>query len=871
MKLEQSSANLFKNDQNMINSINMIPNQPLNYNTIQYKQQTSQGINVTMPFDSLAQPFNNDSFNNKIQISEKTHKMESNITCSQTPDSDTDEDDCIHVTFNLNEHAASLVNNLSTESIKQLEQLGILSLQLKNEKPIKIKSSKQSSISASNLNIQTNQNVTVNYDNYLGLTEMKQEKLNFKPNDSLTTNSTTLPSTSQFLIQQSPNKVLINNTTLTSNTPIQAIQPPAAKKRNRKTINELTNHLTSNYYSTNETIRQEETAAENSIKQSQQIQPKRKRSTKSDLDTSQTETPKLNQYEEANIEQKVSHDNQMYSNGNGSDIIQVYLIEKNQASDVNQSFQQSNQLIQHQQTQQQHQTFSGLNTDIVTLSTNNIINFTDHNNNFNNNEQQNVIQQQQQQQQKHFMVQQQQFQLINQQQQQLQYQPIFNNNNNQPKINQQQYRMPSPMLANILSTNEQPTTNNYTQMKQQPNEIYLINSNHQMINDNNQLKDNDNNNYSLNDNKPYPSLNELQLLKSEDYKQIYQMRQMLAMQQNQINPQQHEHMQIQIHNPAASKKRRTPADPSKTRAKRTKLASNTSSDTKTEENSFNIDLSISNDNKTSIKETINYESSLRFEQNNASNYINQQDIHLTNNMDKYIDFNLNSQNQRESEPKEKNQLIQQDLCNSIGSSNSNNSGSSSVNSNNSSPNLKEKSNLDDNQISKINLQLIDPQSIYSNSNRVIPTNLDANNQASNLIYLNPNGVTNDNVNKIKSLNFVSFKLNNPAPVSSSYSSSSSSPFIIDQSQIYKTQLNKQNPSNLIYTNNDNSFPSISCASLSSSSTASSSCFNNYEFINTKSNSPIKQLSPTNSLHQLNNNNTLQSINFITTDDESKKN
>ena len=121
----------------------------------------------------------------------------------------------------------------------------------------------------------------------------------------------------------------------------------------------------------------------------------------------------------------------------------------------------------------------------------------------------------------------------------------------------------------------------------------------QMINTMNPNEINKNNDisYSINNqsglNKQYHSINELQLLKSEDYKQIYQIRQNLIANQTiqynqmntnhiqnsneQINQQQPQPVQLQNNiininqqQVNITKRRRLPADPSKTRAKRAK-------------------------------------------------------------------------------------------------------------------------------------------------------------------------------------------------------------------------------------------------------------------------------------------------------------
>ena len=930
---------------NSFNNINMIQNQ-INSNfqptSNAYSMQLvkKSASTLLMPFDSppLGNQMKQHNLSNNSNINKNQHLTE----CENKPvsnihyESDDDEEDFIHVTFDLNDQSTNLFKNLTQDTLERLDELGILSIQIDQEKPIKTKQKT------------SNQIVTVNSSN-----EIKQEKINITT--PLSANNLSIPSpspTSPFLVGQSPQKVLINPTLPSS--PSSSLPPPQARKRNRKTINELTNHLTSNNpilnHSQNETNSRPDDATiktENSITNKSTGQTKRKRSNKSNdnsLDSSIHD--ESNDLKSSQIKPTI-----------GSDIKQVYIIDnKNSTSIGTSSVEQIHSLpTSNINTNTNNNAFiapynSNLNnnSEIVNISnvknvnnmnTNSIVNYSDHNSFKDQSHQQPTPPQQQHHQlqqiqhnqdQNHQLQQKQQFQMmqqnqpqqyhiINSQHQNLQYQQMYNN---QQKISQQpsqQYRMPSPMLANILSSNE--LNNNYSsqvnvsQIKNN-NEIYLLNNsnNHNLINshDNNMVnKDNINenhNNYN-NNNDSKQSLNELQLLKSEDYKQIYQMRQMLIanQQQNQlIQPQlqqqqhiqqlqQHQHQQ-QIHqqqmhqqqiqqqqiqqqqqlqqqqiqqnqqhlqlinqtqsiaqeqpvSTTTSKKRRTPADPSKTRAKRTKViapnppaapqsATNTnsliilsSSDKPTDAVQHQVlrlpsgELNKNSDDKSNL--SANIDTKIK----NYDSFVNQTTLETSsNNMEKFIDFSI------ANDPNKDKDLT----CNTT-------------------PNLQDNKNkleLDDN-ISKISLQVIDPSSLYSNSQS----------QQSNLIYLNTStGSNNENVNKIKSLNFVSFKLNNTnsniGPVSSAYSSSS------NPSQSSYVIANK--PQNIIFTNNNNNNNyTPNCVSSSSTASSSISCFNNYEFVNTtKSNSPIKEL---NSNCSIQTNNTLQSNRIDITEEEAKPN
>jgi hypothetical protein len=962
MKLQEDQKN-FK--------FNMIKNQSNFYPSSKQTTQLNNNSSLLIPFDQSTGPnqlqYNNNAndLNKNYQINDKliynnkeSYNLNKNIH-NNTELSDSDDSDYVHVTFDLTENAA---NFLKKVDFQQLKEIGILSIKLNDEKTIKINSNDEKKNSKQNL---------TNNNNFI-INDIKQERTSIVSNESL---KGIQPST---YFQPTQTNLQTNNNNLTSIVPsvnsTNLISTPPARKRNRKTINELTNHLStgnsysnySNEISNDETrnIKLNESSLEKNIGEnsSSPHNTKRKRANKNSNDTSldlngsfnktnelfKDQSEPLNISQEQNVLNKVET---QFVNNNiiGSDLKQVYIIDKNIPTKAeSQNFQHatSNSYIVAP--------FSRLNNSDSLQNQNLAINFSDNNLN-------DISRQKDTNQQMQMIHQQQNHQFLHQQQQhQIQYQTILNNQ----KLNQnsQQYKMPSPMLANILSNNEIINSNNYTQLNTNhatvnSNELYLLNNNNlnknentnQMINTMNPSEINKNNDisYSINNqsglNKQYHSINELQLLKSEDYKQIYQIRQnLIANQTIQYNQMNINHIQnsneqinqqppqpVQLQNNIINinqqqvnitKRRRLPADPSKTRAKRAKA---NQTDQSMSNNLLSSDISnqkdnsieINNNNNQNINKTsVNLTTKLNIENNNISNMItltpystnnyndekniinisdyqtNKQNndlIKLTNsyessttrfenpnfinpviqnnNMDKYIDFSATNLN-RDLIIKEQNTITKYE-CNSIGSSNNSNCGSNA--SIDSSPILKDKpknnENIEENTSNKINIQLVGTSVNYSNQTQSLD-NLNNGQQPSNLIYLNPTGI-----DKSKSLNFVSFKLsnnNNTGPVSSSFSSSSS--YILEPNQNFKN-----NNTNLTFNNanaNNNNFNSNNFTSLSSSSTASSSfqnLNNNYDL--NKSNSPIHKDSINECIsnglqQQILNGNVLQ---YISTDDSSK--
>ncbi len=143
---------------------------------------------------------------------------------------------------------------------------------------------------------------------------------------------------------------------------------------------------------------------------------------------------------------------------------------------------------------------------------------------------------------------------------------------------QQQYRMPSPMLANLLSTGpgSQVTDGgggNLSQINTSPVVIrQTSNNNYEYLN-----STNNNNNNSVHGgissyDPQQQQHTDFNLMKSDDYKHIYQMRQSLASKAA-PNGQIFSGQPVQaapVQATAAPKRKRAPADPSKVRTKRPK-------------------------------------------------------------------------------------------------------------------------------------------------------------------------------------------------------------------------------------------------------------------------------------------------------------
>jgi len=321
-------------------------------------------------------------------------------------------------------------------------------------------------------------------------------------------------------------------------------QQPTTKKRNRKTINELTS---SSYMSNTETHQHQQEAIN---QQAQGLQ----------ISTSRNIIPEQISSQSPNLNNTASFQQQQ----------SFYQIDK----DGNLRQQQSN-VIPFQQNQQEQLSSNAANKKSQSLQQfhqNNVYNFNNNNNNNINNPNATSTPNN------------------------------FNNKNFQYQVmnppTQQQYRMPSPMLANLLSTSSgnhvtdsagcQLTNQHLNQINNPVVIRQTSNNNYEYLNNNqnnNTVHGNGVSNFNPqqqhhNHQQHQPDYN---LMKSDDYKHIYQMRQTLAS-QTAPNPQFNCQL-VNNNSPStqsatvqptttAPKRKRAPADPSKVRTKRTKATIN---------------------------------------------------------------------------------------------------------------------------------------------------------------------------------------------------------------------------------------------------------------------------------------------------------
>ena len=449
--------------------------------------------------------------NNKPEVDPNCSKNIELNSDDTDDDSSDDENDGrsqhVYLSFDVSSQAASLLKKLALENAENLRDIGVLSVQLQND-PNVIKIPKR--------------------------LKKDDQIVDEKPNVPLT-------SSNYLQTQQQPQKV----------PPQQPNPPTQGKKRNRKTINELTS---SNYLN------------ESPTQQFIQQQPNQQQSARNlQLEESLSNlSDKCYQKQHQNLEPtRIQHD--IHENDQKP---QIQHVKQFYQIDMNGNIQQPVSVGQFkpnlQQTQQQQ---------IQPPQ-----NFQNHNN-INNSKKANYN-----------------YQLNTAQHQQQQQ---------QHQANIQQYQMPSPMLANLLG-NPNP--------EQQSPKLTNNNNNSPVL-----IRQLPNGNY---DQQQQPSFQQQQkpdvyqqqqqqpdfnLMKSDDYKHIYQMRQLLASQADpagahqQQQPQQQPTELIQANNnpvnnntnnkpnvlngaapapvvepqpKAAPKRKRAPADPTKSRTKKSKTAAN---------------------------------------------------------------------------------------------------------------------------------------------------------------------------------------------------------------------------------------------------------------------------------------------------------
>lgn len=493
MKLDSSSNQQQHQQQYQAASSNvMLQPQPALINTNDRQHQTNQTNNIQF----YNQPYSLISIEQlkQQQQDQKTLKP-SNVdstalaSSSDTDDSDNENDiksNHVYLSFDVSSQAASLLKKLALENDENLRDIGILSVQLQNE-PNDIKLSKK---------------------------PKKEDTIAVEQNKPLT--STTCFQTQEP--QQAERPAVPNNQT-------QQQQPTQSKKRNRKTINELT----SSNYLLNETN-------QNQFFQSQPPpapqQQQFGRNLQLEISLSNLNDTKSNQHN-----QMLDLNNRTKPNENDQkpqlqQVKQFYQIDMN--GNIQQTVPANPQYKPN--LQQQPQNFQN------NLNSSNKGNFH--------------------------------YQLTSQQQ-------------------QQQYQMPSPMLANLLAEQQSPKVKNpdlYSNsspvlIRQLPNGNYD--------------QPMGTPNFQQPDSYHQPTQPDFNLMKSEDYKLIYQMRQLLASQADPgVHHQPTEVLQVNNHvnnsitstnkshvqhgsRPTATespkpapKRKRAPADPTKSRAKKSKAAAN---------------------------------------------------------------------------------------------------------------------------------------------------------------------------------------------------------------------------------------------------------------------------------------------------------
>ena len=366
----QNQANLVTNNNNNTNikSYSMLTNQTPSPRSSPKNKNTAL---LLMPFDSSSNQskpmaYNNVNLNqfNKMQsnnhaifesseITNGAHQANATSTLNDNSDNTSDSDDYVHVTFDLNEHATSLLKKLVQENLHRLKEIGILSVQLKDEKPIRTKLNSNLKLNSTNTSLNTESKELSHNSTTVRTNEISQDHFinNNNGNSVFVGSSFPMPSPS-FQTQKLANtNISITSTTalLNNSNNNNSNTAPPPRKRNRKTINELTNHLsTGNSFSNFPTLdavltpasvslstdsfarnlKSEEISnvpSENSITSKNSThQPKRKRSSKSlndNLDTSGSSSNALDKSESLNEKQPQE---QNTSQSNKTDNNQIY-------------------------------------------------------------------------------------------------------------------------------------------------------------------------------------------------------------------------------------------------------------------------------------------------------------------------------------------------------------------------------------------------------------------------------------------------------------------------------------------------------------------------------------------------------------------
>lgn len=551
----------------------------------------NSGVNSQVPVTAKS---SESSVDGQLEQQQQHHALQgsNNVTGFNEIDSDdsidTDDEELdeinrterhVYVTFDVTNQAAQLLKKLATDNFHRLREIGIRSVKLKSE-PETIKITKrlkrESIVSSQNHEAANNTN----------LQPILPPQQQFPKGEPLT-----MPNQIMAQTQQLP---LVNPSA-------QQSVNPTTKKRNRKTINELTsspNYLEASQQQKMSVANYQQQQHTHHVPSQGSVDTNRNLKLEESLKNLQNK-PQSTEAENSQHPQQHTIQQQYHQQQQPHQPKQFYQIDKDGnvvAHTSNSNIIQFNPANQKQSTQLPQQP-----QPIVVAQQNypnnpgNMTNNRGPYNQYANQPGQNLIQQPQQQQ---------------------MHRPPPQQPGMQPHA--QQYRMPSPMLANLLSNSSspqiasgndmynngsmsvpnstQPNNNNPVMIRQMSNNYEYVNTNN--VNSMNPQQQNMNyqgqpqNNDAIKQQQP-----DFNLMKSEDYKHIYQMRQQFA---SQAGPNQIQHHQQQMLNqnptmpviptgnavlspvagPATTaaaapgttptKRKRAPADPNKPKTKRAK-------------------------------------------------------------------------------------------------------------------------------------------------------------------------------------------------------------------------------------------------------------------------------------------------------------